>query len=412
WDAGRDVRWSDLLSGNADRFETAHLDPEHPLFIAYTSGTTGRPKGAVHVHGGFLVKIAEEVAYQTDVQPGDLLFWFADLGWIMGPWEIVGATALGSTVFLYDGAPNHPGPDRLWSMVERHRITHVGVSPTLVRALIPSGEEPVRSHDRSSLRILASTGEPWNPEPYRWFSEEVGEGRLPIINLSGGTEVGACFLSPHPISPLESCSLRGPALGMDVAVFRPDGTTADPGEVGELVCRKPWPSMTRGLRGDPERYLDTYWRRFPGVWRHGDWASVDEDGQWFLHGRSDDTMNVAGKRLGPAEVESILTLHPAVTESAVIGVPDEVKGEAIWCFVVANGEISDGLADELSALVAGHLGKAFRPARVLVIPELPRTRSAKILRRAIRATVVGEDPGDLSSLENPSSLASIRAALG
>ena len=412
WDPGRDIRWDDLLASNADRFETAHLDPEHPLFIAYTSGTTGTPKGAVHVHGGFLVKIAEEVAYQTDVGPGDLLFWFADLGWIMGPWEIVGATALGATVFLYDGAPNFPGPDRLWSIVEGHRITHLGVSPTLVRALIPSGEEPVRSHDLSSLRILASTGEPWNPEPYRWFFDEVGKGLLPIINLSGGTEVGACFLSPHPISPLEPCSLRGPALGMDVAVFRPDGTVAEAGEVGELVCRTPWPSMTRGLRGDPERYLDAYWRRFPGVWCHGDWASIDEDGQWFLHGRSDDTMNVAGKRLGPAEVESILTLHPNVTESAVVGVPDEVKGEAIWCFVVTNGEVPDGLADELSALVAEHLGKAFRPSRVVVVPELPRTRSAKILRRAIRATVVGDDPGDLSNLENPSSLASIRSALG
>jgi acetyl-CoA synthetase len=412
WDEHHDVRWDELLSEHAGRFETERLDPEHPLFVAYTSGTTGIPKGAVHVHGGFLVKIAEEVAYQADVRPGDVLFWVADLGWIMGPWEVVGATALGATVFLYDGAPNHPGPDRLWAMVERHGITQLGVSPTLVRALIPAGEEPVRSHDRSSLRILASTGEPWNPEPYRWFFEEVGGGRLPIINLSGGTEVGACFLSPHPISPLEPCTLRGPALGMDVAVYRADGTRAAPGEVGELVCRKPWPSMTRGLRGDRERYLDAYWRRFPGVWCHGDWASVDEDGFWFLHGRSDDTMNVAGKRLGPAEVESVLTLHPNVAESAVVGVPDEVKGEAVWCFVVPKGEPPDDLPAELSSLVADHLGKAFRPTRVLVVSELPRTRSAKILRRAIRATVTGDEPGDLSSLENPSALEAIRAALG
>jgi len=414
WTEDRDVRWDELLSAQPSSFETERLDPEHPLFIAYTSGTTGRAKGAVHVHGGFLVKIAEEVAYQVDLGPGEILFWVSDLGWIMGPWEIVGATALGSTVFLYDGAPNHPRPDRIWDMVERHRITTLGVSPTLIRALIPAGEGEVRKHDLSSLRILASTGEPWNPEPYRWFFETVGWGKLPIINLSGGTEIGACFLSPLPICDLKACTLRGPALGMDVDVFGPDGKPVARGEVGELVCKQPWPAMTRGVWGDPERYLDTYWRRWPGVWVHGDWASVDEDGFWFLHGRSDDTMSVAGKRLGPAEVESILAGHPAVAESAVVGIPDPVKGEAIWCFVVAKpgADTGDSLADELSGLVAQDLGKAFKPSRIVFVPELPKTRSAKIVRRAIRATVAGEDPGDLSSLENPSAIEAIEREVG
>ncbi|MGQ0669993.1 MAG: AMP-binding protein [Actinomycetota bacterium] len=410
WNPGRDLRWEELLAEQPDHFETEPLPAEHPLLIAYTSGTTGRPKGAVHVHGGFLVKIAEEVAYQVDLHRGEILFWVSDLGWIMGPWEIVGATALGATVFLYEGAPNHPGPDRIWDMVERHRITTLGVSPTLIRALIPAGTEHVRRHDLSSLRILGSTGEPWNPEPYRWFHEEVGGGRCPIINLSGGTEVGACFLSPLPINELKACTLRGPALGMDVDVWGPDGRPVAPGEVGELVCKKPWPGMTRGVWGDPERYLDTYWRRWPGVWVHGDWASVDEDGFWSLHGRSDDTLSIAGKRLGPAEVESALADHPAVAESAAVGVPHEVKGEAIWCFVVAKPGHETGaeLAEELAAAVAEHLGKSFRPSRVVFVPELPRTRSAKILRRAIRAVVVGEDPGDLSSLENPAALAYVR----
>jgi acetyl-CoA synthetase len=413
WNPPRDVRWDELLQGNAGRFDTERLPAEHPLLLAYTSGTTGRPKGSVHVHGGFLTKITAEVAYQTDLHPGEILFWVTDLGWIMGPWEITGAGALGAAVFLFEGAPNYPAPDRLWDMVERHRVTTLGISPTLIRGLIPAGEDHVRNHDLSSLRILGSTGEPWNPEPYMWFFNEVGGGRCPIINISGGTEVGACFLSPLPITDLKPTTLRGPALGMDVDVWGPDGTPVAAGEVGELVCKKPWPAMTRGVWGDPQRYLDTYWSRWPGVWVHGDWATVDSDGFWFLHGRSDDTMNIAGKRLGPAEVESALTDHPAVAESAAVGLPHDVKGEAIWCFVVTKPgtDTDDQLATELKGVVARHLGKSFKPERVVFVDELPRTRSAKILRRAIRATVLGEDTGDLSSLENPSALEKIRAQL-
>jgi acetyl-CoA synthetase len=406
--------WAELVGAeSADPLPSEPVESEHPLFIGYTSGTTGRPKGVLHVHGGFLVKIASEVAYQVDLHPGEVLHWVTDLGWIMGPFEIVGALALGSTVFLYDGAPTHPGPSRLWSLVERHGITTLGVSPTLIRALIPSGADPVRRHDLSSLRILASTGEPWNPDPYLWLHREVGGSRLPIINLSGGTEVGACFLSPLPICELKATTLRGPALGMDVDIVAADGTRVGPGEVGELICRQPWPSMTRGIWGDPERYLETYWRRFPGIWVHGDWATRDEDGFWFLHGRSDDTLQVAGKRLGPAEVESALASHPSVAESAAIGVPHALKGETIWCFVVLKPgvEADRKLATELRNVVADHLGRSFLPSKVVFVPELPKTRSAKIVRRAIRAAALGEDPGDLSSLEDPGALDGIRAAL-
>jgi acetyl-CoA synthetase len=407
----RDVRWDQLLASQPERFETRALDSEHPLFIAYTSGTTGRPKGSVHVHGGFTVKIAEEVAYQGDVHPDEVLFWVTDLGWIMGPWEIVGAGALGATVLLYEGAPNHPQPDRIWDMVERHRVATLGISPTLIRALIPAGDEWVRKHDLSSLRIIGSTGEPWNPEPYMWLFREVGGERCPIINISGGTEIGACFLSPLPITDLKPTTLRGPALGMAVDVWGPGGKPVPRGEVGELVCTRPWPAMTRGVWGDPERYLQTYWSRWPDVWLHGDWASIDEDGFWFLHGRSDDTMNIAGKRLGPAEVESALTDHAAVAEAAAVGVPHPVKGESVWCFVIPKPgrSLDEKLEKELKAIVAEQLGKAFTPDRIVFVDELPKTRSAKILRRAIRATVMDEDPGDLSSLENPSALEQIRS---
>ncbi|MFQ5795539.1 MAG: acetate--CoA ligase [Candidatus Bipolaricaulia bacterium] len=412
WTKGRDLWWHELVSERSEVCPSEPMDSEDPFMIIYTSGTTGRPKGSVHVHGGFTVKIAEEVAYQTDLQDEDVLYWVTDMGWIMGPWEVVGGLALGGTIFLYEGAPNHPASDRLWAMVERHRITTLGISPTLIRALMRYGKAPLRKHDLSSLRVLGSTGEPWNPDPYRWCFEHVGQGRCPIINLSGGTEIGACFLSPLPITELKSCTLRGPALGMDIDVFDESGKPVR-GQVGELVCKKPWPAMTRGLWKDPDRYLETYWSRFENVWIHGDWAYIDEDGFWFLHGRSDDTIKIAGKRLGPAEVESVLVSHPAVSESAAIGVPHELKGEAILCYVVlrTDYEPSNRLRNELRRLAVDRLGKPFAPKQIKFAKELPKTRNAKILRRAIRAVAIGEDPGDLSGLENPQALEEIEKAV-
>ncbi len=407
---GRDVFWSEYVSGHDGVAEPCDTESEDRFMLAYTSGTTGNPKGAVHVHGGFLVKIASEVAYQADLHDGETLYWVTDMGWIMGPWEVVGGGALGVTVVLFEGAPNYPDEGRVWASVEKFGVNALGVSPTLIRGLKTAGKEPVNKHDLSSLRIMASTGEPWNPEPYNWLMQTVADGKVPIINLSGGTEVGACFLSPHPVEPIKVCSLGGSSLGMDIDVFDPEGKPIVD-EVGELVCKQPWPGMTRGVWKDPERYMETYWSFYPGVWRHGDWAKVDSDGDWFLLGRSDDAINVAGKRLGPAEVESVLVSHEEVIESAVVGVPDETKGEAIWCFCVTKDGGGEELSEELRGMVTDELGKPFKPSRVVFVEALPKTRSAKILRRSVRAVALGDDPGDLSSAENPQSLDSIKSAL-
>jgi acetyl-CoA synthetase len=403
WRRG-DGSWSARL-GPGD-LPPLEVEAEHPYLLAYTSGTTGRPKGALHVQGGFLFSIAREAAYQSDVRAGDRILFATDMGWIMGPWTVVGAGALGAAVVYLEGAPDFPA-DRLWRLVERERVTMLGVSPTLVRALIPKGEPEA---DLSSLRAITTTGEPWNAGPYDWLNQHVaGGGRIPIVNISGGTEVGACFLSVTPMSPTKPCSLGFPALGLAMDVYSPEGESLR-GEVGELVCTRPWPGMTRGIWGDDERYLETYWRRFPGVWTHGDWASVDEEGYWYLHGRSDDTLNIAGKRIGPAELESAALDHPAVAEAAAVGIPHDVKGETAWLFcAVKPGAEAD--EEGVKTAVATALGKAFAPERVVFVSALPKTRSAKIVRRAVRATALGEEPGDLSTVENPETLKEIADAL-
>ena len=407
----REVSWDYVMSQSGDE-SVADTSPEDPYMLIYTSGTTGRPKGAVHVHGGFPVKAAQDQAHVFDLQAGDVLWWFTDIGWMMGPWLIAGGLINGATILLYDGAPDYPDAGRVWSIVERHRVTHLGISPTAIRGLMRAGEEPVRRYDRSSLFVLGSTGEPWNPEPWWWYFDVVGEKRAPLINYSGGTECSGGILGCTTWTPLKPTAFAGPVPGIAADVADAAGRALR-GAVGELVIRRPWPGMTRGFWRDPDKYLTTYWKRFPDVWVHGDWARIDEDGFWYIEGRSDDTLKVAGKRIGPAEVESAATAHAAVLEAAAIGVPHELKGEVIVVFVVLRPghTAAAGLAGEIAESIAQRLGRPLRPDAVRFVADLPKTRNAKVLRRVIRAAYLGkEDLGDLSSLENPLAVEQIKEA--
>jgi acetyl-CoA synthetase len=402
----RDLHWDEFLRPDQE-CDTLHVDSETRALILYTSGTTGKPKGAVHTHAGALVQTTKEIWLGFDHRPQDRFFWLSDIGWMMGPWELIGNHHFGGTVFLYDGAPDYPDSSRLWSMIERHKLTTFGISPTAVRLLMRYGVGVPRAHDLSSLRLLGSTGEPWDEPSYRWFFNNVGNNRLPIINISGGTEIIGCFLFPLPIVPLKPCSLGGPAPGMAAEVFNEAGEPVR-NKTGYLVCTKPAPSMTRGVWRDPQRYLDTYWSRWPGIWNHGDWASVDEDNCWFLHGRADESMNVAGRKVGPAEIEQALMQHPLVAEAVVVGVPDELKGETPVAFIVPKGRPASGItADDLEAArrhVGQSMGAAFCPREIVAVPELPKTQSGKIVRRLIRQRYMGEPLGDLSTVQNPSAL--------
>lgn len=409
---GRDRWWGDLLAEASPAPAHRAIAANDPYMIIYTSGTTGKPKGAVHVHAGFPIKAAHDLAYLFDLHAGERIFWLTDLGWMMGPWLIGGGLLLGATIVIFEGTPDYPRPDRLWEIVERHDVNVMGLAPTAIRALMPQGNDWVEQHDLTSLRILGSTGEPWNPVPWQWYFEQIGKGRLPIINYSGGTETGGGIVGCVTVGPLRSCAFSGPVPGMAADVVDDEGNPVR-GAVGELAVRQPWVGMTRGFWNDDQRYLDTYWSRIPGTWLHGDWAEVDADGFWYIRGRSDDTLKVAGKRIGPAEVESAAVAHPAVQEAAAIGVPDELKGEAVVVFVVPRPGVqtSPELAEAVRQEISRQLGASMRPRDVIFVADLPRTRNAKIMRRVIRASYLGLPAGDLTSLENPAAVESI-AALG
>jgi acetyl-CoA synthetase len=413
WSSGRDIWWDDLVRNQSKECASAQLDSEDVSLVLYSSGTTGKPKGTVHTHIGPLIQCTKDVGYHFDTKDDDVFFWVTDIGWMMGPWMLIGVLNLASTVFLFEGAFDYPRPDRLWKIIDEFKITIFGISPTLIRLLMKYGGEHIQGNDLSSLRILGSTGEPWDPESWTWFFEKVGGSRCPIINISGGTELIAPNLTPSPLSPLKPCTVGGPGLGMDVDVFNEKGESVRE-EVGYLVMKKPCPSMTKGFWNDPQRYIETYWSRWPNIWYHADWALVDKDGFWFVLGRADDTIKVSGRRVGPAEVESALMEHPSVSEAAAVGVPDEVKGEEVACFVVLKPsvEASDDLREALKDQVAHVMGKTFRPRDVRFVRQLPKTRSGKVVRRLIRSKLLGKtDLGDLSTLDNPEALDDIAKAV-
>jgi acetyl-CoA synthetase len=408
WDLTRDIKWSDLTK-NETVFKTVETNANDPFMLIYTSGTTGKPKGAVHSHAGFPLKSAFDAGICMDVNARDTFFWFTDMGWMMGPFLVFGGLVNGASILLFEGTPDFPEPDRLWQLVSKHSVTHLGISPTLIRSLMKHGTEWVDKHDLSSLRMIGSTGEPWNPDPWAWLFEKVGKKQIPIMNYSGGTEISGGILGNVLLKPISPVTFNSPIPGMDVHVYDENASPVI-NEVGELVILQPWVGMTNGFWNENERYESTYWNRWADTWVHGDWVIKDRDGFWTITGRSDDILNVAGKRLGPAELESALVEHESVVEAATIGVPDEVKGETAVCFAVLKPQVkgNETLKQELYQLVVKHLGKSLQPKEIHFVTELPKTRNGKVMRRVIKSAYLNQPPGDLSSLENPDALEAIK----
>jgi acetyl-CoA synthetase len=408
-EAGRDYWYHDLMglpvaksAGGQSRCETEEMDAEDPLFMLYTSGTTGRPKAILHTHGGYMVGVATTLKLVFDLKEEDRYWCTADPGWITGHSYIVyGPLLVGATSFMYEGAPSYPYPNRWWSMIERYGINVLYTAPTAIRGLMRYGEAWPNRHDLSSLRLLGSVGEPINPEAWRWYYEVIGKGRCPIMDTWWQTETGMFMITPLPATPLKPGSATRPFPGVEADIYDENGVPVAEGEEGYLVLKKPWPAMLRTIYKDPDRYISQYWTKFPGVYFTGDSARKDKDGYFWIIGRVDDVIKVSGYRLGTAEIESALVSHPAVAEAAAIGLPHEIKGNAIHAYVIlrAGHEASESLVEELRNHVSHEMGPIARPEKITIVNQLPKTRSGKIMRRVLKARAQGLPEGDLSTLE-------------
>jgi acetyl-CoA synthetase len=406
----RDLDWQQTATAvPGSALAPVSVTPDTPFMVIYTSGTTGKPKGVVHTHGSFPIKIAHDALVHFDVQPGDVYCWPADMGWIAGTLVLGCALLRGATLVCYDGAPDYPDWSRMSRVVERHRVTHFGSAPTLIRGMA-SHEALALAGDRSSVRLLITAGEGIAPEHFNWFQQNFGDGSAPLINYTGGTEASGALLASVPIRPIPPSGFNTVSPGVAADVVDAEGRSVT-GTVGELAIRAPFVGMTQSFWRDDTRYLETYWQAIPGLWVHGDLALRTSDGNFFMMGRSDDTLKVAGKRLGPAEVEEVVMELHDVAEAAAIGVDDADKGQKLVVFVVARPDAAvEALAAAVTAHVDQRLGRPFRPGRVHVVGQLPKTRSSKIMRRVIRSVYCSQPPGDLSSLDNPAALDEIRMA--
>ena len=411
---GRDHDWHALMRDASGVHEAPALDSEHPLFILYTSGSTGKPKGVMHTTGGYMMGTYLTTKYVFDLREDDTYWCTADIGWVTGHSYIVyGPLSNGATVMMYEGAPNTPDPSRFWSIIERHGVTVFYTAPTAVRAFVKWGDQHITKHDLSTLRLLGTVGEPINPEAWIWYRRVVGGDRCPIVDTYWQTETGSIVMTPLPgaiAAKPGSCSL--PFFGISAKVLREDGTEAAPNEGGLLVIDKPWPSMLRTVWNDDARYQEQYFSRFPGIYFTGDGARRDPDGFFWVMGRVDDVVNVSGHRLGTAEIESALVSHASVAEAAVVGRPDDFKGQALVCFVTLKGgqKPSPELAQTLIQHVGEEIGKFARPDQIRFADLLPKTRSGKIMRRLLKDLAAGrEAKGDMTTLEDISVLAALRS---